>query len=120
MHPSEAVRPDERAANPYLPEIAADPVPFYETLRAQCPVAKLDGLDGTHVISRYEDVKFALRHPEIFSSALHAVDIGQDREVGNAQIFQHGDGLTCHRRGARPSAASRAGCRSNPFLTGRP
>ena len=25
MHPSEAVRPDERAANPYLPEIAADP-----------------------------------------------------------------------------------------------
>jgi cytochrome P450 len=86
MHPSEAVRPDERAANPYLPEIAADPVPFYETLRAQCPVAKLDGLDGTHVISRYEDVKFALRHPEIFSSALHAVDIGQDRELIPLQI----------------------------------
>jgi cytochrome P450 len=86
MHPSEAVRPEERAANPYLAEVAADPVPFYEALRTHCPVATLDGLEGTHVISRYEDVKFALRHPEIFSSAFQAVDIGQDRPLIPLQI----------------------------------
>lgn len=86
MHPREAVNEAERAANPYHPEVAADPVPFYEELRARCPVASLDGLEGTHVISRYEDVKFALRHPEIFSSAIQAVDIGQDRPLIPLQI----------------------------------
>lgn len=86
MHPADAVKPDERAANPYHPEVAADPVPFYQALREHCPVARLDGLDGTHVISRYEDVKFALRHPEIFSSDVAAVDIGQDRPLIPLQI----------------------------------
>lgn len=84
MH--DAVRPAERQANPYLPEVAAEPVPFYAALREQCPVATLDGLEGTHVISRYEDVKFALRHPEIFSSDVVAVDIGQDRPLIPLQI----------------------------------
>jgi hypothetical protein len=41
---------------------------------------------GTHIISRYEDVKFALRHPEIFSSDLMAVDIGQSRPLIPLQI----------------------------------
>jgi cytochrome P450 len=87
MDPAAAVRPERRAANPYLPEVAADPVPFYEELRAQCPVAMLDGVgEGTHIISRYEDVKFVLRHPEIFSSDVMAVDIGQDRPLIPLQI----------------------------------
>jgi cytochrome P450 len=86
MHPSEAVKPEQRSANPYLPEVAADPVPFYDALREHCPVASLDGLEGTHVLSRYEDVKFALRHPEIFSSDVVAVDIGQDRPLIPLQI----------------------------------
>jgi cytochrome P450 len=86
MHPSEAVKPESRSANPYLPEVAADPVPFYEVLRAHCPIATLDGIEGTHVISRYEDVKFALRHPEIFSSTIQAVDVGQDRPLIPLQV----------------------------------
>jgi cytochrome P450 len=82
-----AVKPEQRAANPYLPEVAADPVDFYEALRTHCPVATMEGLgDGTHIISRYEDVKFALRHPEIFSSDVMAVDIGQDRPLIPLQI----------------------------------
>ena len=47
----------------------------------------MEGLDeGVHIISRYEDVKFALRHPEIFSSDLVAVDIGQNRPLIPLQI----------------------------------
>jgi len=81
-----AVQPELRSANPYLPEVASDPIPFYGALRDQCPVALLSELPGTHVISRYEDVKFALQHPEIFSSAVSAVDIGQDRPLIPLQI----------------------------------
>lgn len=85
--PAAAVFPDDRAANPYLPEVAADPVPFYERLRAECPVANFEGMDeGTHIISRYEDVRFALRHPEIFSSDSEAVSIGQDRPLIPLQV----------------------------------
>ena len=86
MESISAVQPELRSANPYLPEVAADPVPFYEALRDQCPVALLSELPGTHVISRYEDVKFALQHPEIFSSAVSAVEIGQDRPLIPLQI----------------------------------
>jgi cytochrome P450 len=86
MSTHDAVSADRRSANPYLPEVARDPVPFYGALREHCPVATMDGLDNTHIISRYEDVKFALRHPEIFSSDFVAVDIGQDRPLIPLQI----------------------------------
>jgi cytochrome P450 len=83
-----AVSAEHRWANPYRPDIAACPQPFYEELRAQCPVAGLEGMPdaGIHIISRYEDVKFALRHPEIFSSNIQAVNIGQDRPLIPLQI----------------------------------
>lgn len=85
--PADAVHPERRSAMPYLPEVAADPLPFYDRLRSECPIAAVDGIgEGTHIISRYEDVKFALRHPEIFSSDIVAVDIGQDRPLIPLQI----------------------------------
>jgi cytochrome P450 len=87
MDPADYVKPETREANPYNADVAADPLPFYEQLRAQCPVANIEGVpSGTHIISRYEDVKFALRHPEIFSSDFVAVDIGQDRPLIPLQI----------------------------------
>lgn len=86
MSRHDAVYVDTREANPYLASVAAEPVPFYAALREHCPVAKFEGMEATHIISRYEDVKFALRHPEIFSSDLVAVDIGQDRPLIPLQI----------------------------------
>jgi cytochrome P450 len=75
-----------RAANPYDGSVAADPVPFYRELRAKAPVATLMDMPGTHVLSRYDDVKFALQHPEIFSSDFEAIDIGQQRPLIPLQI----------------------------------
>ena len=66
--------------------VCADPVPFYRELRELVPVANLMGLAGTHILSRYDDVRFALQHPEIFSSAFAAVDIGQTRPLIPLQI----------------------------------
>ncbi len=59
-------------------ETAKDPHPTYEELLDTCPVAR--GQFGEHpsvVISRYADVQWALRHPEIFSSAGGTVGIGE-------------------------------------------
>ena len=86
--PAAAVMPETRSANPYLPEVAADPHPFYARLRAECPVAAMEGFEegGAHIVSRYEDVRFVLRHPEIFSSNIDAVSIGQDRPLIPLQV----------------------------------
>lgn len=87
MDPSAAVNTTTGEANPYLPEVAADPRPFYEALRTGCPVATFEGFGrGTWIVSRYEDVRHVLRHPEIFSSDIVAVDIGQDRPLIPLQV----------------------------------
>jgi len=82
----EFVDPAAREANPYHPAVAADPVPFYDELRTHAPAAAMQGLPGVHVISRYEDVKFALQHPEIFSSEIATIDIGQERPLIPLQV----------------------------------
>jgi cytochrome P450 len=71
----------------YNASVAADPQPFYRRLRDECPVALVDGMEsGVHIVRRYDDVRFVLRHPEIFSSDFVAVDIGQDRPLIPLQI----------------------------------
>jgi cytochrome P450 len=59
-------------------EVADDPHPTYGQLRAQCPVARSD-LGGNQVVllSRYDDVLWALRHPEAFTSAGGNLNLGE-------------------------------------------
>ena len=50
-------------------DTAAAPHETYDTVRRTCPVARSDFAGSTTVyISRYEDVCWAMRHPEYFSS----------------------------------------------------
>ena len=65
---------------------AADPRPAYRRLRDECPVLRSGGDGGSAVISRYEDVLWALRHPEVFSSDSEAVSIGNERPLIPLQI----------------------------------
>jgi cytochrome P450 len=60
----------EVALHLFSQEVADAPHAAYRQLRDECPVAKGD-LGGHEVVllSRYEDVLFALRHPEAFTSA---------------------------------------------------
>ena len=53
--------------NPFDPETRRDPYPSYAHLRAEHPVYRIEGL-GAYTISRYDDVLFALNHPELLSS----------------------------------------------------
>jgi cytochrome P450 len=65
---------------------AADPHPTYRDLRDQCPVARTDGPTPTVYLSRYEDVLWAMRHPEVFSSSPGALSIGQEHPLIPLQV----------------------------------
>jgi cytochrome P450 len=54
--------------NPLSPEAQENPFPFYAFLRRHRPVIWLEALQAW-AISRYQDVDFAIRNPQIFSSA---------------------------------------------------
>jgi cytochrome P450 len=70
------------------PSVANDPHAAYARLRSECPVSRGRGWNGhPHVIvSRYEDVIWALKHPDVFSSAPEAVDIGQEQKLIPLQV----------------------------------
>ena len=72
----------------FSPETANTPFPAYRHVREQCPVARTPGFSGspTVYLSRYEDVLWAFKHPEVFSSAPEAVDIGQDQPLIPLQV----------------------------------
>jgi cytochrome P450 len=53
--------------DPFSLETRANPYPHYARLRENAPVYRLEG-PGFHLVSRYEDVLFVLKHPELFSS----------------------------------------------------
>jgi len=65
---------------------ASCPQPVYRALRERCPVARQSFGDGP-VLSRYEDVVWALRHPEIFSSEMELqMNLGTERPMIPQQI----------------------------------
>jgi cytochrome P450 len=53
--------------NPFLPEVQANPYPYYAYLRHHAPAYQIPGV-GFWAISRYDDVLSALRTPQVFSS----------------------------------------------------
>lgn len=65
-----------------------DPAPAYARLRNECPVARTPGLSGDMSvwISTYDDALWALKHPEVFSSAAEAIDIGQSHDLIPLQV----------------------------------
>src|SRR5713101_1357280 len=55
--------------NPFLPEVQADPFPYYTYLRHHAPVYQVPGV-GCWAISRYDDVLSAFKSPQAFSSSI--------------------------------------------------
>jgi cytochrome P450 len=67
-----------------LGDAGAEPHALYKALREGCPVLRTGGQGGV-ILSRHDDVLFALRHPEIFSS-VDSVAIGNERPLIPLQI----------------------------------
>lgn len=55
--------------NPFLPEVQENPFPYYAYLRQHAPAYQVPGV-GFWAISRYEDVLFILKNPQVFSSTI--------------------------------------------------
>jgi cytochrome P450 len=79
-----AERSERPPINLFDAEFVANPQPFYARMRSECPVAR--SVMGGFVITRYEDVLYALRHPEVFSSGMDAVALGNVRPLIPLQI----------------------------------
>src|SRR5262245_3330704 len=76
----------EPEVNPFTPEIAACPQAEYARIRAECPVGRMPVI-GLPVVARHEDVVWALRHPEVFSSEMAAeVALGTERPMIPQQV----------------------------------
>ena len=68
------------------PEMAANPQPIFQAIR-EVPVMPIDLTAGRGVLlSRKEEIDQALRHPEIFSSNMDAVDLKNKRPMIPLQI----------------------------------
>ncbi len=78
------------SANPLSgmdPEMAANPQPVFKVLRDDMPVMSVDMPGGHGVcLSRKAEIDEALRHPEIFSSNMDAVDLKNKRPMIPLQI----------------------------------
>jgi cytochrome P450 len=72
--------------NIFSADFARCPQPVYAEMRAACPVTRTT-LTDQPVLSRYEDVAWALRHPEIFSSEMEMqMALGTERPMIPQQI----------------------------------
>jgi cytochrome P450 len=73
------------AFDPFSEAVRANPYPRYAELRRLAPVYRAESADS-YVVSRYEDVLFVIRHPELFSSSamlsLMASGLGATRAPG--------------------------------------
>ena len=72
----------------FHPDAANNPQEAYARIHSECPVTREADMNGksTVYLTRYADVMWALKHPEVFSSAPGAVDIGQSQPL---ILFQH-------------------------------
>ncbi len=78
--------PESGEVRLFDPELARCPHHVYKTLLADRPVTRA-ALTKSPVISRYEDVVWALRHPEIFSSAMEMqMALGTERPMIPQQV----------------------------------
>jgi cytochrome P450 len=81
--------PEAMSDSPEMPEGQFDfdpagPQAIYDMLREHSPVLRTD--QGGTIIARHEDVEFALRNADIFSSDMEAVSIGNVRPLIPLQI----------------------------------
>jgi cytochrome P450 len=79
-------RDTEVAYDPFDAEVVADPYPVYWQLREAAPLHHAPATD-TYVLSRYEDVVWALADTGLFSSdAMRGVLLGQPTGVGEERL----------------------------------
>jgi cytochrome P450 len=67
-------------------ESAECPYPYYDAWREEAPVHALEDRPNIYVVSRYEDVKYVVSHPELFSSVGSRSGLNGFGNVGEATM----------------------------------
>lgn len=76
--------------DPFDASVRADPYPIYEWLRDDAPLHH-SAMTDTYVLSRHEDVSWALADTDLFSSdAMRGVLMGQPTGVGEERLPREG------------------------------
>ena len=66
----------------FTPAAADDPHPVYRRLREECPVARREGgARGTVYLTTYENIFWAMRHPEYFTSEDMDLYLGEQPQI---------------------------------------
>ena len=69
------------------PVIQDDPWDFYQQLHEQCPVFPMPEI-GAVMVTRYEDVRYVLTNPDLFSSSGRGGGAKKGLQVDNARRYQ--------------------------------
>jgi len=69
------------------PTIQDDPWDFYQELHERCPVFPMPEI-GAVMVSRYDDVRFVLTNPDLFSSSGRGGGAKKGLQVDNARRYQ--------------------------------
>jgi cytochrome P450 len=67
-------------------DVARCPYPAYAALRDEEPVHRVPGRDGEVLVSRYEDIIFILRNPDLFSNVTYVLEDGARRPATLADL----------------------------------
>ena len=69
------------------PAVQDEPWEFYRELHERCPVFPMPEI-GAVMVTRYEDVRYVLTHPELFSSSGRGGGAKKGLQVDNARRYQ--------------------------------
>jgi cytochrome P450 len=68
----------------YQPWLQADPIPYFKELRDHAPYVWSDELGGFWIVTRYEEIEWVARNPEIFSNTMLSIpphDVFKDKAI---------------------------------------
>ncbi|MEN3357453.1 MAG: hypothetical protein V7637_1435, partial [Mycobacteriales bacterium] len=75
----------------YQPWLQQDPVPQFEEIQAHAPIVRSEELGGYWMLTRFEDMEWAARTPEIFSNAVLSIPAHQIMAEKSIPIQLDGD-----------------------------
>ncbi|HEY3871875.1 MAG TPA: cytochrome P450 [Actinocrinis sp.] len=61
----------------YQPWLQQNPVPLFEEIQAHAPIVRSEELGGYWILTRFEDMEWAARTPEVFSNAVLSIPAHQ-------------------------------------------
>ncbi len=90
--------PEPTASNPDLAkftlledQVRECPFPYFQTIRAQQPVYFMPELGGYYV-SRYEDIRYVKKHPELFSNDIYTYGARRGASRDLAETYRKDNG----------------------------